>query len=75
MSFNIIITSSFIPSHPSIYIIKKTIISLNKINYNGEKKIKVILAHDYSDKNDYKKYLDNLNNYCNKINKEQNKFN
>jgi len=75
MDFNIIITCSFIPSHPSLYIIKKTIISLNKINYNGEKKIKVILAHDHSNNSDYKKYLDNLNNYCNKINKEQNKFN
>ena len=75
MNFNIIITSSFIPSHPSIDIIKKTILSLNKINYSGERKIKVILAHDYSDDNNYKKYLYNLKIYCNSINKNQDKFN
>jgi len=57
----IIITSSFIPSHPSIRIIKETIESLNLVKMQNN--TKVILAHDYSEDKNYTEYLDNLNNY------------
>ena len=48
MSFDIIVTASYIPSHPSIKLIKKAIYSLHYLNYKGPKKVNVILAHDYS---------------------------
>ena len=57
----IIITASFIPSHPSIELVKETINSLLLINMPNDTKI--ILAHDYSDNNKYSQYLQNLNNY------------
>jgi hypothetical protein len=60
-SLTIIITASFIPSHPKIDIIKETIESLQLINISTDTKI--ILAHDYNNNNNYIKYLENLNNY------------
>ena len=75
VKFDIIITASYIPSHPSIKIIKETIESLNYIGYNGNEKINVYLAHDYKDNKDYEEYLNNLQNYCNSYNQKNNKFN
>jgi GTP:adenosylcobinamide-phosphate guanylyltransferase len=57
----IIITASFIPSHPSISLIKETIESLQYLNYPSDTRI--ILAHDFNNDNNYNKYLENLNNY------------
>ena len=56
----IIITASVIPSHPDIKIIKETMKSLDLINHKNSK---IILAHDYSNKEKYKQYLKNLENY------------
>lgn len=56
----IIITASVIPSHPDITIIKETMKSLELINHKNSK---IILAHDYSDKKEYKAYLKNLEDY------------
>ena len=64
-NYSIIITASYIRSHPSIQYIKKVIESLNLIkDFNN--KISVILAHDYSDHEDYKNYLINLQKYLDK---------
>lgn len=57
----IIVTASFIRSHPSIKIIKETIESLELINMPSNTEI--ILAHDYNDHINYKKYFENLNEY------------
>lgn len=57
----VIITASLIPSHPSIKIIQKTIESLQIINIPGNTKI--ILAHDYSNNDNYIEYFEKLNNY------------
>tara|TARA_B100000963_G_scaffold361988_1_gene401678 strand:+ start:1161 stop:1850 length:690 start_codon:yes stop_codon:yes gene_type:complete len=57
----ILITASFIPSHPSIKIIQETIESLKLINIPTNTKI--ILAHDYNSSNNYSKYLKKLNEY------------
>lgn len=56
----IIITASVIPSHPDIKMIKETMKSLDLINHKNSK---IILAHDYSNEEKYKKYLKNLENY------------
>ena len=57
----IIITASYIPSHPSIEKIKDVIESLKYLNIDN---YDLILSHDYnSDSDDYKKYLDNLKDY------------
>ena len=61
MNYSIIITASFIPSHPSIKIIRQTIESLQLINVSDN--IPIIIAHDYSDNSQYKKYFDNLSEY------------
>ena len=61
MSYSIIITASYIPSHPSIKHIRETIESLNCINMSTDTPI--ILAHDYSDNPNYIEYLKNLNEY------------
>ena len=74
VKFNIIITASYIPTHPSIKIIKKTIESLDKIGPVDGHKIKVILAHDYSEEKNYKEYLSNLQDYCNIRNKNNKNF-
>jgi len=79
INFEIIITASLIRSHPSISFIKQTIESLQHIGYTGDKKIKVLLAHDVNKNNRliegrYKKYLDNLKEYCNNYNKSNYKF-
>ena len=57
----IIITASFIPSHPSIKVIKETIESLSYINMLSNTKI--ILAHDFNDNDNYIKYFEKLNDY------------
>lgn len=58
---SIIITGSFIPQHPKIKIIQETIESLHLINMPSDTEI--ILAHDYNNHINYKKYLENLNKY------------
>ena len=60
-SLTIIITASFIPTHPSIRIIQQTIESLKLINMPSDTKI--ILAHDYSKNPKYLEYLQNLTEY------------
>lgn len=59
----IIITASFIPSHPGIELIKETIDSLQLINMPPDNVI--ILAHDYNNNINYIKYLEKLNDYIN----------
>jgi hypothetical protein len=58
---NVIITASFIPSHPSIDLIKETIESLSLLKLPSGTKI--ILAHDAGTDEKYLKYLDNLREY------------
>jgi GTP:adenosylcobinamide-phosphate guanylyltransferase len=60
-SYSVIITSSHIPSHPKITIIKDTIESLSKTNM--AKDTKIILAHDFSEHINYIQYLQNLKEY------------
>jgi hypothetical protein len=60
MSLSIIITASYIKSHPSIIFIKSVIESLKFINVGN---VPIILAHDYNDKEDYLEYLSNLEEY------------
>ncbi len=57
----IIITASFIPSHPEIKVIKETIESLQLINMPSDTEI--ILAHDYNNNINYIKYFEKLNEY------------
>jgi hypothetical protein len=57
----VIITASFIPTHPSIKIIQDTIESLQLINIPPN--TKVLLAHDYSENINYIKYFENLHEY------------
>ena len=73
--FDIIITASHIPSHPSTYLITTTIESLKYINYNGTEKINVYLSHDFSDNINYINYIDNLKKYCKNFNKNTLLFN
>ena len=56
--YSIIITASFIKSHPSIDFIKCTIESLKNINININ--TPVILAHDYNNDIKFIQYLNNL---------------
>lgn len=57
----IIITASYIKSHPSIDFIKKCIESLD--NVCASKDTKIILAHDFHEHENYKNYLNNLHDY------------
>ena len=57
----IIITASFIPSHPNIKLIQETIKSLQLINMPHDTEI--ILAHDYNNHINYIKYFEKLNEY------------
>ena len=75
MSFDIIVTASYIPSHPSIKLIKKTIYSLHYLNYKGPKKVNVILAHDYSNNPNYFIYLYNLEKFVKIYNNSNPYFN
>ena len=59
MSLSIIITASFIPSHPSINMITNVMDSLKLIGLHGDERI--ILAHDFNANPKFKQYLDNLN--------------
>ena len=61
MSLSVIITASFIKSHPSIDFIKYTIESLGYLNLKEDTPI--FLAHDYNSSVEYRKYLENLNEY------------
>lgn len=58
---SIIITASYIKSHPEIRIIKETIESLQLLSL--PKDTLVILAHDFSDNPNYILYLKNLRDY------------
>lgn len=60
MSLSVIITASYIKSHPSIIFIRQVIESLKFINITSEP---VILAHDYSSEPLYLEYLQNLRDY------------
>lgn len=62
----VIITASFIPSHPSIDLIKKVIESLRIINL--PRNTEIILAHDYGNHEDYENYFLNLHNYIKNYN-------
>ena len=59
--YSIIITASFIKSHPSIEFIRCVIDSLKHIHM--DKDTLIILAHDYSEDSRFTEYLKNLNNY------------
>jgi hypothetical protein len=61
MSLSVIITASFIKSHPSIEFIKYTIESLGYINLKEDTPI--FLAHDYNSSVEYIQYLENLEEY------------
>lgn len=60
-NYSVIITASFIKSHPSIEFIKNTIQSLKYTTMKPNTPI--ILAHDYSDDIKYKEYLNKLKIY------------
>ena len=59
--YSVIITASFIKSHPSIDFIKCVIESLKHIHM--DKDTQIILAHDYSDDIRFTQYLENLEKY------------
>ena len=59
-NLSVIITASYIQSHPSIELIKETIESLKFIN---KKDIDVLITHDYSNEKDYQTYLNKLEQY------------
>jgi hypothetical protein len=61
MSYSIIITASFIKSHPSINFIKCVIESLNYIKNISY--VPIIIAHDYSNDLKFLQYIDNLKLY------------
>lgn len=60
-NLTIIITASYIPSHPSIKIMKETIESLSCLSIAPNTNI--ILAHDYNNNKMYTEYLNNLYAY------------
>jgi len=60
MSYSVIITASFIRSHPSIDFIKSVIESLTYLNIE---QVPIILAHDFSGHLNFKIYLINLKRY------------
>lgn len=60
----VIISASYIPSHPGISVIKETIESLDKL---GREDLEVIISHDYSDHKDYKLYLQNLETFISNV--------
>jgi hypothetical protein len=57
----IVITASFVPSHPNICLIDETLKSLSLISECQN--FPTILAHDYNGNIQYAKYLDNLSNF------------
>lgn len=61
MSYSIMITASFIKSHPKIDFIKSVIESLKYINMKDD--IPIILAHDFSDHPNFLQYIQNLKKY------------
>ena len=61
MSLTIVITASFIRSHPSIRIIQETLESLRHTNCDPNTPI--VLAHDYNASPVYHAYLENLREY------------
>jgi GTP:adenosylcobinamide-phosphate guanylyltransferase len=61
LKYSVIITASFIISHPSIDFIKCVIESLKYIHM--DKDTPIILAHDYSEDSRFREYLKNLKNY------------
>ena len=61
VEYSVIITASFILSHPSIAFIRCVIESLKYIHM--DKDTPIILAHDYSEDRKFKEYLTNLNKY------------
>jgi hypothetical protein len=61
MSLSVIITASFIKSHPSIDFIKNTIESLDYLKLKEDTPI--FLAHDYNSSLEYIQYLENLHEY------------
>ena len=59
--YSVVITASFIKSHPSIEFIKCVIESLKHIHMDEDTQI--ILAHDYSEDSRFAGYLENLEEY------------
>ena len=59
--YSVIITASFIKSHPSIEFITCAIESLHHIHM--DKDTPIILAHDYSEDSRFNQYLQNLKEY------------
>lgn len=74
LEFTIIITASYIKSHPETIIITKVINSLNHIK-TDHTNVNVILAHDYNSHPDYEKYFIYLDTFVQNFNKTQNKYN
>ena len=68
ISFDVIVTASLIPSHPSIKTIRQTIESLHFLNYRGSQRINVFLAHDFASDPKYEQYFKNLERYCKQYN-------
>ncbi len=64
-NLSVIVTSSFIKSHPSIEIIKKTLESLKFINHHD---FELFITHDYSAEDNFFAYIENLKNYLKKSN-------
>jgi len=60
-NLTIIITASYIPSHPSIKLIQEVIDSLKLLSLPDD--IKIILAHDFSNHPDYIQYLKNITEF------------
>ncbi len=58
---SVIITASYIPSHPDIKLIKEVIESLVLLNL--PKDTLIVLAHDHSKNPDFNQYLKNLKNF------------
>jgi hypothetical protein len=61
MNLTVIITASYCPSHPSIFLIKDVLESLRFLNLNENTPI--LLAHDYNDHPKYLEYLEYLKDY------------
>jgi len=61
MDLTIIITASYVKSHPAVTLISKVIESLEYIHIH--KDTPILLAHDYNDNELYSQYFDNLHKY------------
>jgi len=75
MSLTIVIAGSYVKSHPSTEHIAGVIESCAKHMGLGEDdEIPVVLAHDYNEHADFKKYLENLETYTSEYESNSNMF-